>query len=302
MKLKIYGDVSHGDFDYRAFFQLFLREQAKTYSFGDLIVDQNISALTYKKYALPLSNGSDLKVTESDVTVDAYGVTITWYGAPQQRNIGGTNRDFHIIIDGNNKNKTEIYMAVQSALRKATDIDAGAGDERGDITQELLAFVGDTLKTKLTADGGVYIDNFSTADTNSLVFVDDTGTERVFPYVAAGSLNFNDNLQNDVAAKYWMFFTSANGNDFGTTNAILVDDNGGTDIAGDVSAATSVSFDFDYDGNVQGGRTAATDADVTIVSGGLTTAQYVKATGTIVRSNANNFSLVAALERNFSNS
>lgn len=299
--VKIYGDAENGDVDYRTFFQLFLREQGKTYGYGDLIADQAIAALTYKKYALPLSNGSDLKVTESDVTVDAYGVTVTWHAAAQQRDIGGSDRDFHVIIDGNSKTKEEIYMAVQSALRKATDIDDGAGTERGDITEELLEFVGDTLKTKLIADGGVYIDNFHSSDTNSLVFVDDLGTERTFPYVAAGSIAFNDNLQGDASAKYWMFFTNANSNLFGTSSAILVDDNGGTDITGTVSAATSVSFDFDYDGNVQGGRTAGTNAGVTLVASGLGSAQYVKATGTILRSNANNFSLVSSLERNYSN-
>ena len=299
--VKIYGDGSHGDFDYRGFFQMFLREQAKTYGFGDLITDQNISALTYKKYALPLSNGTDLKVTESDITVDAYGVTATWHASPQSRTIGASDYDFSIIVEGNDRPKADIYMAVQSLLRKITDIDSGAGTERGDITESLMEFVGDTLKTKLTSDGGVFIDNFNSADTNSIVFVDDTGAERTFPFVAAGSINFNDNLQNDVGAKYWMYFTSANGNDFGTTNAILVDNNAGVDIAGDVSGASSVSFDYDYDGNVQGGRTAGTDAAITLVGSGLGTAQYVKATGTIVRSNANNFSLVAALERNYSN-
>ncbi len=299
--IKIYGDGTHGDFDYRGYFQLFLREQAKTYAFGDLIVDQNITALTYKKYALPLTNGTDLKVTESDVTVDAYGVTITWHASAQTRTIGSSDYDFHVIIDGQDKTKEEIYMAVQSALRKTSDIDDGVGTERGDITEELLEFVGDTLKTKLISDGGVYIDSFNSTDTNSLVFVDDTGTEREFPYVASGSLIFNDNLQNDDSAKYWMFFTSANSNDFGTSSAIIVDDNSDTDIAGDISSATSVSFDFDYDGNVQGGRTSGTDAAVTIVASGLDTAQYIKATGTIVRSNSNNFSLVSSLERNYSN-
>ena len=58
---------------------------------------------------------------------------------------------------------------------------------------------------------------------------------------------------------------------------------------------------FDYDGNVQGGRTAGTDAAITAVAIGLSTGQYVSATGTIARSTANSISLVAALERNYEN-
>ena len=94
-----------------------------------------------------------------------------------------------------------------------------------------------------------------------------------------------------------MFFTSG----FNSGSAILVDDNSGTDISGTVGGASSVAFDFDYDNNVQGGRTAGTDAAVTIVAVGLSGAQHVIATGTITRATGQNFSLVAPLERNYAN-
>ena len=81
----------------------------------------------------------------------------------------------------------------------------------------------------------------------------------------------------------------------------MVDDNSGTDISGTVGGSASVAFDFDYDGNTQGGRTAGTDANVTVVAIGLNTAQYVAATGTITRATGQNISLVAPLERNYSN-
>jgi hypothetical protein len=97
-----------------------------------------------------------------------------------------------------------------------------------------------------------------------------------------------------------MFFTDANGNNFGDTDAIIVQDNDDIDIAGDVTGS-QVQFTFDYDGNVQGGRASGNDAAVTVVAIGLDKAQYVKATSTIGRSNANSVSLVASLERNYSN-
>lgn len=70
---------------------------------------------------------------------------------------------------------------------------------------------------------------------------------------------------------------------------------------GDVSAQDFVEVSFDYDNNVQGGRTANTDADVTVVAIGLTTGQYVSTTSTITRSKENSIALVAPLERNYSN-
>jgi hypothetical protein len=307
--IQIYSAPGLSNYDYRTYFQIFLREEAKAYDFGDLIVDQNITALTYKKYALPLSNSLDTKITNSDATIAGTapytGMSIEWTGI--SRTIGASSYNFSILIDGNNGTAEEIYEFVQYQLRQTTDIDDGAGTERGDITDELLEFVGDTLKTKLTSDGGVYIDNFLAVDTNRLVFVDDTGTERTFPFVAAGTISFNDNLQGSSDAKYWMFFTNDDagddsGRDYGTSQAIIVKDNSTTDITGTIGGSPSIAFDYDYDNNTQrGGASSGTTAPVTLIAIGTDTAQHVKATGTIIRSTANNFSLVSALERNYSN-
>ena len=82
--------------------------------------------------------------------------------------------------------------------------------------------------------------------------------------------------------------------------AILVDNDSGVDIAGTVPGA-STSFSFDYSNNVQGGRTASTDAEITIRAIGHDTAQFVETTGQITESTVLSYSLVAALERNYSN-
>jgi len=208
------------------------------------------------------------------------------------RDIGGTNYDFDVLIDGNNGTAEQIYEFVQRELRKSTDIDDGAGTVIGELADSLLEFVGDTLKTK-----NAFIDNFQANDTNRIVFEDNTGAEVTFPFVAAGSLNFNNNLQNDSEAVYRMFFSSG----FGSPSAIIVQDNSGTPISGDVNGAASVSFDFDYDGNNQGGRTPGTDAAITVVAIGEGTAQYVLAEGVITRAVGQGISLVSTLERNYSN-
>jgi hypothetical protein len=304
--VKIYGDATHGNFNYRDYFKIFLREEQKLYDSYDLMVEQNLSVLTYKKYAMPLSNGIDLKVTHTDTVIatgaDYTNIDITYYSTSQGRLIGSTTYYFHVIIEGDDKPAETIYEKIQYLLRQTGDIDEGAGIVRGDIADELLQFIGDTLRTLYVPNyGGVFIDNFQATDTNRLEFTDDTQTIRTYPYVAAGNLLFNDNLQNDSSAYYWMFFTSVPSGSYGTVDAIIVQDNSSDPISGAVSGASSISFDFDYDGNTQGGRTAGTDAPVTVVAIGLNTAQYVKTTSTIARSTANNISLVSSLERNYSN-
>lgn len=270
-----------------------------SYAAGDFV-------LSVGRYYSTVAGGT------SSGTGVADDVGVTWVAYAGERDIGGTYYPFGIIIDGdataNGSNHTaqEIYQNVQSALRKATDIDADADTLIGQLSPQLLQYVGDTLKTNFVVNpqgggGGVFIDNFDTNDTNSITFQDNSGTERQFPFVSAGSINFNTNLQSDATSEFWMFFTTNPAGDFGTVSAVLVDDNGGTDIAGLISAATSIAFDFDYDGNVQGGRTAGTDADVTLVAIGTDGAQHVVATGTITRTTGLSFTLTSALERNYLN-
>jgi len=300
------------------YFKLFGREQGQLYGVSTL-ADIGVTTLAAQAYRFPITTGADLKVTHIDTGIDANtdntadvapytGMSIQYYAAGQTRSIGGNNRTFGVIINGNSGTAEQIYEFVQWSLRRTSDINAGAGSLVGKIADDLLVFVGDTLKTKSVTNpegggSGVYIDNYAVADTNRLVFVDNSAVERTFPYVASVTINFGDNLKNDASAKYWMYFTTlpGAGNDFGESGAIIVDDNAVADIAGNVTGASSVTKTFNYDGNVQGGRTAGTDADVTVVGIGLSTGQYVKATATIGRSTTNSVSLVAALERNYLN-
>ena len=214
------------------------------------------------------------------------------YGAVT-RSIGGVSYNFNIVVDGNNGTSKQIYEFVQYSLRQATDIDDGAGTQVGFLANDLMKFEGDILKTTT----GVFIDNFQAGDRNNLVFKDTGGDDRTFPFLATGTISFNANLVNDSSAIYRMFFSSG----YATGSAILVDDNSGTDISGNVGGNTTIDFDFDYDGNTQGGRTAGTDAAVTVVAIGRETAQFVKATSTLRRSTGQDISLVAPLERNYSN-
>lgn len=301
--IKTYGDgsgigVSNSSaVNYKTYFSIFDREYQRTYGKSSLS-DIGVSNLTYQAYRFPLATADDLKVTHNDATSDAYGVTIKYYTVGQPITIGAGTYYFNVIISGNSKTTEEIYEAVQSKLRKTIDIDAGTGIISGKTADPLLKFVGDTLVTY----PGVYVSQFLPEDTNTIEFYDTGGTKAVYPYVAAGTINFNSNLVNDGNAIYAMFFTTlpGAGDDFGEAGATYVNDNSGIPITGTVTSS-SVSFTFDYDGNIQGGRTAGTSADVTVVAIGLNTAQYVTQTGTIARSASNSISLVSSLERNYSN-
>jgi len=309
--VKVYGDGSHGNFDYRTYFKIFIREYAKSYGMSQLS-DIGVTTMTYQVYRFPLANADDLKIAVTDAnligktpyfaasedsgtdgvstgtttftsaagsfdaddvgkylcidagaakgvyriatrtssteiivdravptassvsyTVNAAGVSITYYAAAQSRDIGPTPYDFHCIVAGNGGTAEQIYTFIQYMLRSAMDIDTGAGSVIGKTANALLMFVGDSMYTLLfNTANGTFIDDFMEVDTNRLYFADDTyaGTYRQFPFVAVLTLNFGDNLVADTAAIFRVFFTNDDagtnlGYDYGTEDAILVNSN-----------------------------------------------------------------------------
>jgi hypothetical protein len=346
-----------------------------------------LSSATYAGGTITLhEGGSQGTYTISDL--NSTSVTIASTTLPST----GTNISF-TLQRGTPVSATaeQIYEKVQRQLRLAGDIDATDQIVNGQTADALLQFVGDNLNAGVAlptnpngGGSGVIIEGFDSNDTNRLSFTDNAGTASItFPFVAAGSITFNNNLVNDADPRYWMFFEyttrstvsdlsvnavtgssarieSAAGNIpsslfstgeyiglFGSTvadnngiwqvtgaitssgftavkqdldtpssqagfggtldqnpidspSAIIVDNNSGTDIASSI-ATSPVNFDFDYDGNTQGGRTAGTDAAIVIRAIGLDTAQFVETSGTITRNTGLSFSLVSALERNYSN-
>lgn len=295
--VQVFGDASNGNFDNRTYFKMFCREPS--YTFDDAVLsDIGETGTGAFKISLPISVGSDLKITANDAAMSGApysGITATYFGTDQNRTIGGGSYPFRVIVNGNSATLEQIYTKLQFLLRQDSDIDAGAGTVNGKTANALAYFVGDTLYTTQ----GVFIENIQAADLNRIVFLDQNGVQRTYPFASAGTLNFNSFL---VGGYYTMYFTAlpGAGNDYGEAGAVVVDDNAGTDISGTISSG-SLAFTFDYDGNVQGGRTAGVDAAVTIVAGRPGFAKPVVATGTITRSKGISISLVAEQDRGYVN-
>ena len=89
-------------------------------------------------------------------------------------------------------------------------------------------------------------------------------------------------------------------NPIDSDDAIVVNNNAGSPITGTISG-TTIPFDFDYDNNVQGGRTAATPAAIIVRVLGTDVAVNAEAGSTITRATGLSVSVTAPLERNYLN-
>ncbi|ABP87960.1 structural protein [Synechococcus phage Syn5] len=298
---------TNGGTDDRSTLTVFAREQGDKFAQSSLADIGVTGDMTFQAYRFPLSTSSDLKVTLDDSQVQTgtpATITITYSASPFARTIGGVSYNFDVEIDGQGQSLEDIYSVLQYRLRLGSDIDAGAGTQIGNVSSELASFLGDTLKLK----EGVFLTNFNATDTNRILHDPLGGPfDIAFPFTASLTINFNANLVNDTSAVYRVFYTNDDagdntGRDFGTANAITVEDDTPQAMSDTVGGASSVTLTFDYDNNVQrGAASAGTDAPITVVAIGLATGQYVSATGTIARSTSNVVSLVSPLERNYSN-
>ena len=250
--------------------------------------------------ATPGTTTMTLVATDSVVTEDIAANANVY--TPFKRTINNVVYGFNWRLFGVGALALDCFEFVQHQLRQTTDIDHGPGTSRGDITDLLMTYASPTGATI-----NMIIDDINNDDLNNVTYEDATGTDRVFPFSSSITLAFNVNLQNDTNAKFWVFFTNDDagdntGRDYGTKDALIVQDSSGNLVTGNVGAAPSFQFTYDYDGNTQrGGASAGVNAPVTIIAIGLDTAQFVITTGTITRSKGINISLVSALERNYLN-
>lgn len=303
--IKVYGDATHGNFDKRTYAKCFAREYGKKFK-SSILADTGATGTGANKVNFLVSNEDDLKITgllgAVQATGDAAmsgapynGITIAYYSSDQTRTIGGTGYPFRVIIEGNGGTLEQIYAKVQFLLRQNSNINVGgtAGSVTGKTAADLLAFVGDTLVTAQ----GVYIDDVLSADSNRVEFYDQNNVKRTNPYTAAGTISFNAPLVG-AGSSYRLMYTAppGAGNDYGESGAITVNNASGSPITGTISAA-SIAFDYDYDGNVQGGFSAGTDRPVTLIGIKPGGGKFVAATGILTRSKAISLSLVAEQDR-----
>jgi hypothetical protein len=298
--VQIYGDATHGDFDRRSTdINVFAREEQYTYSQASVFTNYGISSLSTGVYRVGLSTAADVKATVADTGIDANSdgtadvapyasMVFQRHASTQSIAMAGGSYNFRWTLDCNGATIEQAYMYLAWLMRQDADIDAGAGTLNGKTAPQLATFVGDTLYTAQVASGeGFALTNFAASDINDVVFVDDTGAERTFPYTASLTIEFSAALQADPNAHYWVYLTS----EFGTAASPL-DDASSNPMDDDVGGSASASHTYDWTSNG--------DAAITVVAIG-TTAKYYRTTGSILQSTENKVSLANAEDLVYAN-
>ena len=283
----------------QTYFKMYCREPNYTYD-DAILTDVGLDATGPNKISLPISVSPDLKtysggspVLDTAMASAPYSnLNIYFYSTNQTGYDVNASAPFRIVVDNTVANATleQIYTWVQYLLRQTGDINNFGGGVVGDAgvvtgkTQaSLMSFTGDAL----TTTQGVFINGVIDADLNRVTFTDQNSAAQVYPFVSAGTMNFNSTLTDGGTGYYRMYFLNDDagdnlGNDYGTANAITVNDKDGVPIQGAISAA-SISFSYDYTNNVQRGTGSnGTDAPIVLVAGNIGKAKPVVVTGVTI--------------------
>ena len=227
---------------------------------------------------------------------------------------GGTISTYNWRLYGNNGTLAQCFQWIQKALRRGADtvlndasnrpiadIDNSSGVFRGDVTDLLMSFASPN-GTSLN----MFIDDLNDNESNNITFEDILGVGRTNAFIVAVTLALNANITDDTSNKVTAFFVDDDagdnlGRDFDTPDAIIIQDINGDPVS-QVGSSTDISFQYDFDNNVQrGAASAGEDVPIVAVAIGTSGAQWVLSSGTFSNENTFSLSLVAALERNYSN-
>jgi hypothetical protein len=169
--------------------------------------------------------------------------------------LGGTVQECAAYLDA---------LALQDA-----DIDAGSGTYNGRKGRVWYDRVAGKVVTRSIGGEGLFIEGLSTAEQQNVIFTDDAGDQKTYPFFVEVRITVGAAAVADSNAWYRVMYLDGAGSlDFDTSTAVVVDDASGADVNGSVSAdavSNVITFSYAYDTNTQAGLPAATDKDCVVL-------------------------------------
>lgn len=231
-------------------------------------------------YTVVSTSGADLVVDDNTGWIDEAGtwdeqVTVaviapfTWMSleklavAQTETGFNEADWDFTWVLNNTWDGSLDECVAFLDALAQ-TDIDIDSGAEtvtNGKRVNTWYSYnAAGQIVTNSGADSlGLFIEQIPTADQQGIVFTDDLGNEKTYPFQSQIEVSVGAVAVADTLAWYHSFFLAA----FNTSSAITVEDAAASPVKWNVSTdhtANKIVFAFDYDGDTVG-WTAGTDKD-----------------------------------------
>lgn len=146
--------------------------------------------------------------------------------------------DIRVYTSSGSRRLSEIYQWLQSKLTKSTDIDTLAGGHIGQLASSFCTYTG----TMVTATG-VWVEGFSSLDTNSITYTDHSAATHTSPLSVPVVVNIDASV---VGAQVYVASMTTTG----LTDATYTPANILAEIINSTSGSTSVSTSIVYTADV----------------------------------------------------
>lgn len=284
-------DAGAGDFDTRTYLSTKIRTYGQTFD-EKTLVDSGVTEMS--GYSAGFALGEGVHLTSGNYTIaNVYDSPIDpWLNmtfeelAVAQTETGFTTADGDFTYVVNNDATTagtldEIVAFLDAIAQTDDDIDDGTGVING---QRVPVWYSYDAQGRIVTAQGLFLENVPAADQQRVVFTDDAGDLKAYPFYVQVEVSVGANAAADTNAWYHCYFADGPGagDDFNTAGALTVLDKDSAAVKGSVSAASTITFVFDYDGDTLGGP-IETDKDVIFECEGDGTATQAKTPFTITR-------------------
>jgi hypothetical protein len=313
--VQVFGTTANGDTGAGSIDNLFfLTNKVRTFGFNydqKGLADSGVNEMSGYSTGFALGESPHLTSGAYDLD-DVYNDPISpWSGMSLEKlaspiTEGGFNEidgDFTWVLNNANDGTLNQCVAFLDALAQ-TDDDIDSGSETTTNGKRVATWytydAQGRIVTRSGADtNGLFIYDLPIADQQRVVFRADDGSLKTYPFQVQVNLNVGPNAAADANAWYHNFYLDgAGGLDYGTPDAVTVNDADGDPVKGNVSSNTIISYAYDYDGNTQAGLTAGEDKDVVALCEGDGGATQAKTVFTISRDAVVNVTVAPGLETN----
>ena len=273
------GDTGAGSFDYKTR-TLIVRVRSWQYVPGE--TTSSASGITeFSGFSAGYGVGETLNPSNAYTLADVYGGAriAPWTGmsleklaAPQtETGFNEANGNFTWVLHNTGGGTAQQCAAFLDAVTlQNADVDTGTGNYNGQKGRVWYSRnASGKIVTASIGGAGLFIEGLSIAEKQNVVFTDNAGNSKTYPYFPSVEITVGAIAVSDPNAWYRvMYADGAGAADFDTSGAVTVQNSSGVDVNGNVAADAvggKISFAYGYDTNTQAGLSAGVDKSMVVL-------------------------------------
>ena len=305
------SDAGAGDFDSTTYEAVSIRTYGQNYDRKETTNDLGITELGGYSTGFALNESAHLTTIPATYPLaDVFGggQVAPWTGmgleeldvAQVEGGFNEADGSFTWVLNNTGNGSLDEMVAFLDALAlQTTDINDHATNS--DIGKDIGVFYsydaqGRVVTNAPFAGQGLFLENVPTADQQRVVYTDDAGDTKTYPFQVSVEAEVGPIAKADVLAWYHSYFAAL----YNTAGALTVEDSGATEVKGLASTADAnfkIIFGFDYTGDTIGGP-ADTDKNCVFLCEGDGGATQAKTLYTITKITTVAFACIPGVENN----